>query len=1140
MKKSFKNLKKNFLKAGAIALAIVCVAAASFQGMEDVSATDAGPGDYQSRPCKTGNCWSLRTRGAFWVKIPVSSNGISLSSLGFNYVFSDETVNCWTGSASDSFVYVLSTRLSGGGLAGNVNLDEVISKGGSIKDGDSGAIGVPGSPGSMVPVNTAWNQFQQHAETYRKDFDQTYVNPQSSGSGLGYFCHTPVTESSKKKSSPLPPPPRLRCLADVPSSYQDAKGDTKSRIAVQNMSLDGAYNPTDGSGNPVRWKANGSRSDITSDSMWSRGSANVYTLAKPGDSIRFYHAVCMAVRYGQWTPDQGSWVSEEYHSKEYSPLPNNWMEINADPTVYVFEKKSVWNNYKNQVGSVSSHRNLFSSAGSGSNVDSTRSAIDILNPSPNLTDYNCNEISWYAARDPFVSGGYQIPGFKSGTCASARKTGISQATGTTISQWHRYNALRMWEIRSHSISGGCDCGVHGARLVGNYHAGSYEAAWAGSILGNRREYYCKDESKTTKDCDYQCDAGYDEYGKCKAALVPHKIQYHYSDHSFEYMYNSTHAGQGEVSTKRATVYIPYNYTTTVSSSIDAGDVTFQGAALDTDYKWSVNPRVNDKTAPDQGAKGYATSTPDTGRPNETHVVMFEWLYYPGNHKTTGEEFSKKKPKDYYSSGMVPGSYTVVEEVVGDQNPKGKYNGQKSQRSHVRTVPDNNEYIGYKYCTAVAFYPSDSHNNKGNDLSIQKKTGDDGAMDAGERWNISGASCRTIAKKPNFQVWNGSIYTEGSIQTSLTRKWTEAPMGREYNGSVTDVFGSWTDYAIVAYGKNTTMASGAMLGYNNSEYDLRGKGGKKHDATSARQLNPETIANDSVPTGHSGVYTDASYTQNLARLEARYKEKAVTLLKEIGHYGTEKRIYSTKTGMQVANVGGGETKLSDLGVTGGYPNAGTLTNDGNGLVKRLGDGKNDNTLVIVSSGTFVINRNICYGNSCGNDATKLRTYANGTSTKESATLPQVLIFANDIKITENVTRVDAWLISPNGTLNTCADHKIGESAAGKIGLVARDASDYHYTNGNCGLTLAINGPVFAKHIDLLRTAGAFHGYANTNATNILDRSVGATGASDDKYKGSIAPAEIFNLRADVYIWAFNQAQRYSEAVVTYTRELAPRY
>jgi hypothetical protein len=240
-------------------------------------------------------------------------------------------------------------------------------------------------------------------------------------------------------------------------------------------------------------------------------------------------------------------------------------------------------------------------------------------------------------------------------------------------------------------------------------------------------------------------------------------------------------------------------------------------------------------------------------------------------------------------------------------------------------------------------------------------------------------------------------------------------------------------------------------------------------------------------------------------------------------------------MQVADLGSSDTKISDISlIKTGKPNEDTLTNTSDGLVKRLGDGVNDNTLVIVSSGTLEIDRNLCYGDSCGDDATKLRTYALGTTTKKASTLPQILIFAKNIKIAENVTRVDAWLISEE-TINTCAGHTVGD-------LVARDTTSLHFTNGNCGLTLVVNGPIYAKHLDLLRTAGAYNYYERLHSPiDPRDASVGTNGKDVDEYrKGPNSPAEIFNLRADTYIWAFNQAQRYSEAVVTYTRELAPRY
>jgi hypothetical protein len=84
--------------------------------------------------------------------------------------------------------------------------------------------------------------------------------------------------------------------------------------------------------------------------------------------------------------------------------------------------------------------------------------------------------------------------------------------------------------------------------------------------------------------------------------------------------------------------------------------------------------------------------------------------------------------------------------------------------------------------------------------------------------------------------------------------------------------------------------------------------------------------------------------------------------------------------------------------------------------------------------------------------------------------------------------------------------------------------------DCKNRLVVNGPVFAKNLFLNRTWGAFHGSGTVNpVTDVY-------GTND----GSITPAEIFNLRPDTYLWAYNQAQRFSQAVVTYTRELPPRY
>lgn len=107
---------------------------------------------------------------------------------------------------------------------------------------------------------------------------------------------------------------------------------------------------------------------------------------------------------------------------------------------------------------------------------------------------------------------------------------------------------------------------------------------------------------------------------------------------------------------------------------------------------------------------------------------------------------------------------------------------------------------------------------------------------------------------------------------------------------------------------------------------------------------------------------------------------------------------------------------------------------------------------------------------------------------------VIIAKGGFKIHENVTRVDAWLITPGGTINTCPN------AGGQL------------TTNDCPALLQINGPIMAGDLEMKRTGGVMTG----------------------------APAELFNLRGDAYVWARGMSE---DAGVWHTvnlRELPPRY
>ena len=117
------------------------------------------------------------------------------------------------------------------------------------------------------------------------------------------------------------------------------------------------------------------------------------------------------------------------------------------------------------------------------------------------------------------------------------------------------------------------------------------------------------------------------------------------------------------------------------------------------------------------------------------------------------------------------------------------------------------------------------------------------------------------------------------------------------------------------------------------------------------------------------------------------------------------------------------------------------------------------------------------------------------------IPQLIIIANDIRINAGVERIDAWLVAQgvSGQINTCADvNNLSASV--------------------CEKPLVVNGPVAAKQLNLRRTAGS-------------------SGTDDG---GRSAPAEVFNLRADAYLWAYSIDSDQRRALTTYTSELPPRF
>lgn len=260
-----------------------------------------------------------------------------------------------------------------------------------------------------------------------------------------------------------------------------------------------------------------------------------------------------------------------------------------------------------------------------------------------------------------------------------------------------------------------------------------------------------------------------------------------------------------------------------------------------------------------------------------------------------------------------------------------------------------------------------------------------------------------------------------------------------------VYGSWAEYGVMSVLSNTNFASGSGL-----------SGGS---TASEKERNGLTFAN--IDNTHNDSY--GNYTSGLpASTSASYF---------IG--------LSNKQALPTSNlssVAGFPTGKPPLVYTAGDV---TLTQSG-----ALPAGK---SVVIVSSGTVTINKDLTYTN------------AALTSVKD---IPQLIIIAKHINITDAVKQVDAWL------LTTSADNSDSMSTCSNI--------VGNLSTTLCSNPLVINGPVATRRLDLRRTAGA------------------GTGAQSGD------PAEIINLRPDVYMWGRLEATGVGKAQTVSTTELPPRF
>ena len=214
---------------------------------------------------------------------------------------------------------------------------------------------------------------------------------------------------------------------------------------------------------------------------------------------------------------------------------------------------------------------------------------------------------------------------------------------------------------------------------------------------------------------------------------------------------------------------------------------------------------------------------------------------------------------------------------------------------------------------------------------------------------------------------------------------------------------------------------------------------------------------------------------------------------IPKFGNFSSTSSVSDNFTLPSVGGTRGSISgnvDVNsLASGEYNAGNVTLTGS----KLSVGK---SIVIKSSGVVRISGDLLY-----------------TDTNDVHQLPQLIIYAKNIIIEPSVGEVNAWLITQkDGYVSTCG---VVISAGGWLSGVSESS---------CGKQLKVNGPIKTGHLFLRRTYGGKH----------------ASSAKNDPNMHPGTPAEIINLRADTYIWAYNNYRNTGAISTMNVRELPPRY
>ncbi|MCR5832964.1 MAG: hypothetical protein K6G36_03510 [Candidatus Saccharibacteria bacterium] len=562
-------------------------------------------------------------------------------------------------------------------------------------------------------------------------------------------------------------------------------------------------------------------------------------------------------------------------------------------------------------------------------------------------------------------------------------------------------------------------------------------------------------------------AGHDR-GNCGSGCV---VYYQNADDNKWYDITKRNSDSAISESSSAKVIVPYNYRTT--ASIDANsEYVYAGEGISgQNVKIRVNQRYNAK-ADDT----YATKTA------ESTVKLY--MFYTtntnpnegGDHQRAGSNLNACA---YYGNSLGFSNCAELPAKDGAATSGLVFNA----NSDINPSPDKPESVstfmsdynvpdlpaGSKVCMGVTVYPAESTDTEPSNGNTF----------------VSKAYCRTVAKKPSFQVWGGSVYASGNIAANLATKYTingiyDYNMIRA-NGAPSITFGSWAEQAIMANGVVTGLASGAATGYGkvglvvNTEYPGGSKSSKYCD------MSRLSLANTLCQSNKTGRFGISGESATKTTLKEKYASKAK--VKDASR-NDDKYTYVS---LNLSNAG---SYTEEDGVRYTFAES-NLTIEATG---RLAAGTMH---VVYAKGNIVIR-----GSSL--------LYNDGTLQNLNDVPQYIIIAEGNIYIEPSVTRVDAVLLAEK-TINTCA------KLSGNSVTEASKAGSNLITGLYCNKQLKINGTLIADALKLYRIFGA------------------STGLN------SVVPAEIINYSPSLYLWESSRVEEkhIRSLYTTYLHELAPR-